>query len=127
MKKILIIIAILFSYLIAKELLDNRPFKFEKYKNNKQLDTALSKQFPAGSDIKEIISILEYSGARCKDRSQEDDLQKEVEKYGLVYWCKYESGFLTLHMLESYIIWIMGNKNYKLMYIGGERIKGIVI
>ncbi|AIL64841.1 hypothetical protein NOVO_02230 [Rickettsiales bacterium Ac37b] len=127
MKKILIIIVILFSYLITKELLDNRPFKFEKYKNNKQLDTALAKQFPVGSDIREAITMLEKSGAKCEDRSHDEDMPNELKKYKKVYRCKYGSGWLTLHMLESYTIWLMGDENYKVIHNDSERVKGIII
>ncbi|AIL64839.1 hypothetical protein NOVO_02220 [Rickettsiales bacterium Ac37b] len=127
MKKILIIIIILFSYLIAKELLDNRPFKFEKYKNNKQLDAALAKQFPVGSDIREAITVLEKSGAKCEERSKSTFITNEYDKYDLIYWCEYESGWFSLHLLEFYTMWLMGDKNYKLMHIGGEVTKGIVI
>ncbi|MFV9875544.1 MAG: hypothetical protein AB8U25_04000 [Rickettsiales endosymbiont of Dermacentor nuttalli] len=73
-------------------MFDNRPFKFEKYRIYEELNTALKKEFPVGSDIKKIISILEKSGARCKDRSHEEVMKEEVEIYGLVYWCEYENG-----------------------------------
>ncbi|AIL64471.1 hypothetical protein NOVO_00300 [Rickettsiales bacterium Ac37b] len=127
LKKFLIIIALLFSYLIAKELFDNRPFKFEKYKTYEELNTALKKEFPLDSDMREVIKVLEESGAKCEDRSQEKIMKEELKKYGLIYYCKYGSRMLTLHLLESYTIWVKGNKDYQLLRISGFRTKGIVI
>ncbi|AIL64473.1 hypothetical protein NOVO_00310 [Rickettsiales bacterium Ac37b] len=127
MKKFLIVLAILISYLIAKELFDNRPFKFEKYKTYEELNTALKKEFPLDSDMREVIKVLEESGAKCEDRSQHESLPNDLKKYDVLYRCEYDSGVFTLHMLESYTIWVKGNKAYKLTNISGIRIKGIVI
>ncbi|MHC0449215.1 MAG: hypothetical protein ACRY3E_03865 [Candidatus Lariskella arthropodorum] len=119
MKKFLIVIAVFFSYLYAKELLDTRPIQFERYKDGKEFDADLQKKFPLGSDMREMMKLFEQSGAKCEDRSGEEQLKKEVEKYGLVYWCEYDNDWLSFDPLGGYIIWIMGDKNYKLLYVGG--------
>ncbi|WP_339051775.1 hypothetical protein [Candidatus Lariskella endosymbiont of Epinotia ramella] len=126
MKKFLIFIAVFFLYLYAKELLDTRPIQFERYKDSDQFDADLQKKFPLGSDMREMMKLFEQSGAKCEDRSGEEQLKEEVEKYGLVYWCKYSSDWLSFDPLGGYIIWIMGDKNYKLLYIGGAKTPKLV-
>ncbi|MHC0448817.1 MAG: hypothetical protein ACRY3E_01815 [Candidatus Lariskella arthropodorum] len=126
MKKFLIAIAVFFLYLYAKELLDTRPIQFERYKDSDQFDADLQKKFPLGSDMREMMKLFEQSGAKCKDRSGEEQLKEEVEKYGLVYWCEYDSDWLSFDPLGGYIIWIMGDKNYKLLSIGGAKTPKLV-
>ncbi|WP_339051776.1 hypothetical protein [Candidatus Lariskella endosymbiont of Epinotia ramella] len=126
MKKFLIFIAVFFLYLYAKELLDTRPIQFERYKDSDQFDADLQKKFPLGSDMREMMKLFEQSGAKCEDRSGEEQLQKEVEKYGLVYWCKYNSDLLSFDPLGVYQIWFMGDQNYKLLYIGGVKTTALV-
>ncbi|AIL64487.1 hypothetical protein NOVO_00380 [Rickettsiales bacterium Ac37b] len=127
MKKFLIVLAILISYLFAKDWLDDRPFKFERYKDDKQFDAALIKQFPLGSDMKEMIKLFEQSGAECADRSHEEDKPKEYQKYDIYYWCKYNSDWLSFDPLGVYEIWFLGDKNYKLMHISGSTYPAFVI
>ncbi|WP_339051945.1 hypothetical protein [Candidatus Lariskella endosymbiont of Epinotia ramella] len=115
-----------FSYLYAKELLDTRPIQFERYKDSDQFDADLQKKFPLGSDMREMMNLFEQSGARCKDVSHVSIWKKEVEKYGLVYWCKYNSDLLSFDPLGVYQIWFMGDKNYKLLYIDGVKTTALV-
>ncbi|WP_339051947.1 hypothetical protein [Candidatus Lariskella endosymbiont of Epinotia ramella] len=126
MKKFLMAIAVFFLYLYAKELIDTRPIQFERYKDGKEFKADLQKKFPLGSDMREMMKLFEQSGAKCEDRSGEEQLKEEVEKYGLVYWCKYSSDWLSFDPLGGYIIWIMGDKNYKLLYVGGAKTPKLV-
>ncbi|AIL66137.1 hypothetical protein NOVO_09115 (plasmid) [Rickettsiales bacterium Ac37b] len=131
MKRFLIVIATLISILIAyifiKDWLDNRPLKFESYKNREEFNTVLKTQFPLGSDIREMMKLFEQSGARCKDRSGEEDMSHDMKKYDIIYWCEYESGWLSLPPFQVYEIWFMGDKNHKLIEIFGSTYTGFVI
>ncbi|WP_339041157.1 hypothetical protein [Candidatus Lariskella endosymbiont of Hedychridium roseum] len=126
MKKFLIVIAVFFLYLYAKEWLDTRPIQFERYKDSDQFDADLQKKFPLGSDMREMMKLFEQSGAKCEDRSGEEQLKEEVEKYGLVYWCKYSSDWLSFDPLGGYIMWVMGDKHYKLLHVGGTKTPKLV-
>ncbi|WP_339051944.1 hypothetical protein [Candidatus Lariskella endosymbiont of Epinotia ramella] len=126
MKKFLIVIAVFFSYLYAKELLDTRPIQFERYKDSDQFDADLQKKFPLGSDMREMMKLFEQSGARCKDRSNEEDMTRDMKKYDVIYWCKYSSDWISFDPLGGYKIWFMGDKNYKLLSITGFKTPKLV-
>ncbi|WP_339041720.1 hypothetical protein [Candidatus Lariskella endosymbiont of Hedychridium roseum] len=126
MKKFLIVIAVFFSYLYAKELLDTRPIQFERYKDSDQFEADLQKKFPLGSDMREMMKLFEQSGAKCEDISGEEGLPSDMKEYDIIYWCKYNSDLLSFDPLGVYQIWFMGDKNYKLLYIGGVKTTALV-
>ncbi|WP_339051773.1 hypothetical protein [Candidatus Lariskella endosymbiont of Epinotia ramella] len=121
MKKFLIAIAVFFLYLYAKELLDTRPIQFERYKDSDQFDADLQKKFPLGSDMREMMKLFEQSGAKCDDISGEEGLPSDMKEYDIIYWCKYNSDWISFDPLGVYIISVMGDKNYKLLHVGGAK------
>ncbi|MHC0448816.1 MAG: hypothetical protein ACRY3E_01810 [Candidatus Lariskella arthropodorum] len=113
-------------YLYAKELLDTRPIQFERYKDGKEFKADLQKKFPLGSDMREMMKLFEQSGAKCKDRSGEEDMPNSMKKYDIIYRCKYSSDWISFDPLGGYAIWFMGDKNYKLLYVGGAKTPKLV-
>ncbi|WP_339051946.1 hypothetical protein [Candidatus Lariskella endosymbiont of Epinotia ramella] len=126
MKKFLIVIAVFFLYLYAKELLDTRPIQFERYKDSDQFDADLQKKFPLGSDMREMMKLFEQSGAKCEDISGEEGLPSDMKEYDIIYWCKYSSDWISFDPLGVYIISVMGDKNYKLLHVGGAKTPKLV-
>ncbi len=117
-----LVVVLLIGKIVFKELFDNRPFKFEKYKTDEQLEEATRLKFPVGSDMNQVVYDLEKSGADCYRYKY-----SEPEKYGVEIGCNYITSLFSLHPLEAYGIGLYGDKNHKLVKLGAHRVSGLML
>jgi len=116
---ILVIIALI-SKMIAQELFDNRPFKFEKYRSYEALEGAAKANFLIGDNIDEMIKRLEKSGAECHIYKNADP----SKNYEISATCEYEPDFFSFYPFEWYRIDLDGDKNNKLIGLESNRTAG---
>ena len=118
---ILVILGLLIGKIIIQELFDNRPFKFEKYKTSEQLEETARLRFLVGSDLNQIRSDLEKSGAKCRTHKPSD---KPIN-YKFVLYCEYNTSLLSLHPFERYKIVVVGDDDYKLIELDTQLVSGL--
>jgi hypothetical protein len=104
------IIFAIFAAWVIRELTDNRPVKFEKYKTSKELKAFLDKQYPIGSDAEKAFNDLKKSGADCENVSKKKGIPNDLLQYDYVGWCNYTDSFFSWPPLMSNNITILGNK-----------------
>lgn len=123
---ILGILGIIALSLFLKDLFDNRPFKFERYKDSKQLEIALKNKFPAGTNMDDVKLILEESGAKCRDVSKLETLPNDFKQYDGVYWCKYYAELFSINPLANYTVVFYSNDKQKFEQLWIEITRGFV-
>ncbi len=114
------LIALLVIKIISQELFDSRPFRFETYRNGKQLDEAAKARFLLGSNVDKIISDLQKSGAICSINKLHRETKLQVT-------CEYNSSLISLHPLEWYVIWIDADKEHRLIELSTHRVSGLTL
>lgn len=117
-----VVIIILVGKIVFKELFDDRPFRFEEYKTDEQLEEAAKLKFPVGRDLDQIICDLEKSGADCDMR-----VPYQPKKYEIIAECRYMTSLFSLHPIENYEIWLYGDKSHKLGKLGARRLSGFML
>lgn len=120
------IIGLAITWIFLEDLFDNRPFKFENYKDSKQLEIALKNKFPAGTNMNDVKLILEESGAKCEDVSKDKNLPNVFKKYDRLYWCEYSTGWFSTYPLTSYTVVLYSNDKQKFEHLWTEVIRGFV-
>lgn len=116
-----VVLVLLIGKLILPEIFDNRPFKFEKYKTDEQLEEAIKRRFPVGSDFNYAVSMFEKSSSECR-------LYKPSNRLidiGLA--CTYSTKIISLHPLEWYEVGIDGNKDGEIVDVRARRISGLIL
>jgi hypothetical protein len=108
------IIFAIFAAWVIRELTDNRPVKFEKYKTSKELKAFLDKQYPIGSDAEKAFNDLKKSGADCEDLSNKNRAHSLL-KYDYVGWCEYRDSFFSCPPLMKNRVAIIGNKEKEIL------------
>jgi hypothetical protein len=116
------VIGLLIGKIIIPELFDNRPFKFEKYKTEEQLEKTIRFKFPVGSALDKIKSNLEQSGAECLMYIP-SDMYRSMNRE-IVLYCKYNTSLFSLYPFEDYRVWVDGNKNHEFTELKVRRISG---
>jgi hypothetical protein len=121
-----LVIVLLIGKIVFKELFDNRPFKFEKYKTSEQLEAAAKLRFPIGSDLDLVVNDLEKSGADCYIYKHDKlDKCENIAEYDVE--CEYITSLFSLHPLEDYSVWSSGDKGHKLAKLGAQRVSGLML
>jgi hypothetical protein len=120
------IIFAIFAAWVIRELTDNRPVKFEKYKTSKELKAFLDKQYPIGSDVEKAFNDLKKSGAYCRDLSNKNRAHSLL-KYDYVGACDYRDSFFPWPPLMINSITILGTKDKKIIEIYGDKFSGAPI
>lgn len=113
---ILLIIFILF--VLIREILDDRPIKFEYYKNNGAFEHAMQERFPVGSDVDEAIAILvksDIEGIGIHHIVNKADQQRWNIKEGTVYFCYYYARIVSFSPLAKYAIEFVADKERKIL------------
>ena len=118
-KWLFIIIATIYGILWCLDKFDRRPIRFFDYKNDGDLNSYLQNKFPVGSNVDEAITQMNKSGATCENRTKHSVLATDLNKYDLVYTCEYTSNLFTLHLIRNYRIFVIGDKDGKLIEISG--------
>ena len=119
----IVCIGLLIGKIIFQELFDNRPFKFEKYKTNEQLDEAAKLKFPVGSDLNYIKNILEKSGAKCYTFKTNEGSKNHEN----IVSCTYNTSLFSLHLLERYRVSPIVDKDNKLIDLETLRTSGLML
>jgi hypothetical protein len=131
MKKIFkwigLIILLVYTVALVMDKLDKRPFRFEKFKTEEELEVFLYAKYPTGSDVDSIVTLIRDAGAKCDIVTKQQGIPFELKKYEYVVWCEYFTGWFSFHPLENYMVIILGNKDRKIINILTGRTKGIVI
>jgi hypothetical protein len=107
------IIFAIFAAWVIRELTDNRPVKFEKYKTSEELKAFLDKQYPIGSDAEKAFNDFKKSGTYCKNFSP-PNIELNIKT---LMRCVYSSGWLSLNPLVDYIIVLSSDHNNKIVKI----------
>jgi hypothetical protein len=128
-KLLLCIISCLFTVCFTtalwREWTDNRPFKFEKYKSSKELELGLLDRFPLGSDADAALKILQESGGKCEVFYGPNDLASKGSEYLISCW--YITDFISFHTLESYRLYIYGDKQKLIVSHWATRHTGLIL
>ena len=111
-----VLCVILIVKITIKEMFDNRPFKFEKYKTEENLEEAVKVYFPVDSDLDRSILELEKSGARCHNIGLD-----VTEHYKALVSCEYKTINFTKLNLLYYEIGLYADINRKLIKIDARR------
>ena len=114
------VVGVLIGKIIIQESFDNRPFKFEKYKTDEELEEAAKLRFPVGTKLDQISSELEKSGAKCHSFKPSD----QPDNYEIIMDCEYNTNLISLHFFERYGIGLAGDKDHKLIELEAQRISG---
>jgi hypothetical protein len=121
------IIFAIFAAWVIRELTDNRPVKFEKYKTSKELKAFLDKQYPIGSDAEKAFNDLKKSGAYCENVSKKKGIPNDLLQYDYVGACDYTDSFFSWPPLMINSITILGTKDKKIIEIYGDKFSGAPI
>lgn len=109
--------------IVGQEVFDNRPFKFEKYRSNKQLEEAARLKFSIGSNVDKIVDELKKSGAECYTFNPSDS----SKPYEIIISCEYNAKFISLHPFEWYRIALCIDKDHKLIELETHRVEGLTL
>ncbi|CAL7964045.1 conserved hypothetical protein [Gammaproteobacteria bacterium] len=109
------IILLTFGKMLFEEFFDTRPFRFEKYKTEEELEAVAKLRFPVGTDMAYAKKILEESGAECR---------KYNPPYA-GYCCEYNTYILTFHPFECYKVWLDIDSGNKLIEVGAQKFSGV--
>jgi hypothetical protein len=109
---------LIFGKMLFKEFFDTRPFKFEKYKTEEELEAAARLKFSVGTDMAYARKVLETSGAECKDYRYPSSSPKGN-------YCQYDTYILTFYPFERYEIWLYADSDNKLIEVGAQRFSGV--
>lgn len=107
----ILIFLILAIHITIQEFFDHRPFQFEKYKNDRELQKAAQFYFPIGSNINMVINKFEKSGAKCS----QDTIT--LKYHVTLTRCSYLTNFLSFHPNLLYQMLIYADKSNKLIDI----------
>ena len=112
---------IVISKIAIIELFNNKPFKFEKYRTEEELERAVKDAFPIGSDLDKSIKLLEKSGAEC-------NVFDDKASYESVVNCEYTTDFISLNPLESYRVALVARLGHKkIIGLGTHRVSGLIL
>ena len=114
--------------IIVREIFDDRPFKFESYKTELKLEEAVRENFSEGSNLYEVVKILEKSGAKCSiDKSDEAGYAYIHKGARYIATCSYRADLFSLNPLITYRIILQTDENYKLIHSSAMRVGGFLV
>lgn len=118
----IVVFGLLIAIITARELFDNRPFKFEQYRLDEELEAVARVSFPIGSNVYDIENALKKSGAECNSyKSFSEDCE-------ITIICDYYTSLISLRPLgEHYEIALCGDEGGKLIKLGARRISGLLM
>jgi hypothetical protein len=126
-KWILLIVFTAYIGVLIMDKFDKRPIRFEDFKTSEELESFLYKKYPIGSDVDKIKKMMLEGGAKCEMIRSMDRKSNITQMHDFSIYCKYSTGLISFHPLESYEISIFSTKENKLTDIYAIRSKGIII
>ena len=85
MKKIFkwigLIILLVYTVALVMDKLDKRPFRFEKFKTEEELEVFLYAKYPTGSDVDSIVTLIRDAGAKCDIVTKQQGIPFELFQF----------------------------------------------
>lgn len=123
---IIALIAIFIAGTFIRDRLDTRPFKFENFKTSEELTLAVKSILNKDISYKNIMSLLEKSGAKCLILTKDTSRISVRGEYTHVIQCEYSSSLFSFNPLSHFKV-ILFTDHHNVLDFSAIKLKAFVI
>lgn len=130
---LILLVVVLISFLVIRDMNDNRPIQFESYKQHEAFKNAIQERFPLGSNIDDAIEVMVRSGIdeirfhfvkngvlKGPDKLSQDTWTRAEGAYYEVF-CFYETSIMSMSMGAEYVVQLAADQERRLIHVYGYR------
>ncbi len=114
-KWLILSVIIIYTGVLAMNMLNKKTFRFEDFKTAEALISNLKSKFTPGVNNQELLSELKASGAKCRLIDKKYYTKDTPENCEAMFLCEYNTGWLSYPPLVDYTVVVYENKEGKLL------------